>query len=101
MRSSGSSVSFCYGCGKAFPWTASALETTRLFADETDLLSPTEREELKSTFGDLVRDTPRTTLAATRFSKLMVKAGKGVAHAFRDILVDIDSETVKKVISGP
>jgi hypothetical protein len=92
---------FCQACGKAFPWTASAIETARLLADETDSLSPAEREELKSTFGDLVRDTPKTILAITRFNKLMVKAGKGAAHAFRDILVDIASETAKKAIFGP
>jgi hypothetical protein len=92
---------FCHGCGKAFPWTASALEAARFLADETDSLSPTEREELKATFDDLVRDTPKTTLASTRFNKLMVKAGKGVAHAFRDIFVDIASETAKKLIFGP
>ena len=28
------------------------------------------------------------------------KAGKGAAHAFRDVLVDIASETAKKAIWG-
>lgn len=91
---------FCRNCGKAFPWTASALEAARFLADETDSLSPAERELLKSTFDDIVRDSPQTTLATTRFNKLMVKAGKGAAHAFRDILVDIASETAKKAIWG-
>lgn len=91
---------FCHACGKAFPWTASALESARLLADETDSLSPTEREQLKATLDDLVRDTPKTTLATTRFKKFMLKAGKETAQAFRDILVDIASETAKKAIWG-
>src|ERR1700720_4492620 len=31
---------YCRGCGKAFPWTASALQTARMFADELSELSP-------------------------------------------------------------
>lgn len=92
---------FCRACGKAFPWTASALESARFLADETDTLTTTEREQLKSTFDDLIGDTPRTTLAATRFKKFMLKAGKETARAFRDIFVDIASETAKKSIFGP
>lgn len=91
---------FCRNCGKAFPWTASAVKAARFLADEIDSLSPAEREELKSTFDDLVRDTPKTTLATTRFKKFMSKAGKETAQAFRDILVDIASETAKKAIWG-
>jgi hypothetical protein len=91
---------FCRNCGKAFPWTASALETARMLADETDVLSSDDREQLKSTLLDLVRDSPQTTLATTRYKKLMLKAGKETARTFRDILVDIASETAKKAIWG-
>lgn len=92
---------FCRNCGKAFPWTATRIETARLLADETDSFSSTEREELKLTFDDLVRDTPKTTLATSRFKKFMSKTGKETAQAFRDILVDVVSESVKKSIWGP
>ena len=91
---------FCQNCGKAFPWTASALEAARFLADETDSLSPAEREQLKATLADLVQDTPRTALATTRFKKFMLKAGKETAQAFRDIFVDIVSDSVKKSIWG-
>lgn len=92
---------FCRSCGKAFPWTSAALETAALLADELEGLSGFEKEELKSTFPDIVRETPRTTLATTRFKKLMVKAGKGAASTFKDVFVDVVSESVKKVIWGP
>jgi hypothetical protein len=90
---------FCRACGKAFPWTATRIEAARMLADETDLSSD-DREQLKSTLLDLVRDSPQTTLATTRYKKLMLKAGKETARAFRDILVDIASETAKKAIWG-
>ena len=46
----------------------------------------------------MVRETPQATVAATRFKSLVAKAGKPAADAFRDILVDILSEAIKKSI---
>ena len=45
-----------------------------------------------------MRDTPGTTLAATKFKKLAAKAGGGVASAFKEILVSIVSESAKKIL---
>jgi hypothetical protein len=61
-------------------------------------LSEDERQMLKASLDDLVRDTPRTTLAATRFKRLATKAGKGGADAFKDILIEVISEAAKKLI---
>jgi hypothetical protein len=44
-------------------------------ADELDELSPDDKELLKGSLDDLVADTPRTPLAATRFKKLVAKLG--------------------------
>ena len=60
-----------------------------------------EKDQLKASFDDLVRDTPRTELAATRFKKLAVKAGKGTAEALKEIIVQVASETAKKLLLGP
>ena len=90
--------SFCPDCGKAYPWTEAKLKAARELSDELDNLSPDEREMLKKSLDDIVRDTPQTTVAATRFKKIVAKAGKPVADAFRDILVDVLSEAAKKII---
>ena len=90
--------SFCPRCGKAFPWTTSALLAARMLAEETQGLSVSEREELSQSLDGLVRDTPQTTVAATKFKRLAVKAGKGVAEGFKQVLVDVVSETAKKII---
>ena len=92
--------SFCHECGNAYPWTEAKLSAAREMADELDELSDEEKEQLKGSFDDLVRDTPRTEVAATRFKKLMAKVGKEAAKSMRDILVDIASETAKKAIFG-
>jgi hypothetical protein len=59
--------SFCHACGAAYPWTAAKLEAARELADELDGLTADERESLKGTLDDLVKDTPRTQIASTRF----------------------------------
>ncbi len=53
---------------------------------------------MRDSLDDIVRDTPKTTVAATRFKRILAKAGTGAGQAFRDILVDVISETAKKMI---
>ena len=89
---------FCHACGKPYPWTESRLKAAQELSQEVEGLSDSERETLRASLDDLVRDTPRTTVAATRFKRLAAKAGKGAADAFKNLLVDVLSETAKKVI---
>jgi hypothetical protein len=91
---------FCPDCGKRFPWTERRLEAARELALEAEHLSGEERTQLAETLDDLLRDVPRTQVAATRFKRLVAKAGVGTANALRDVLVDIASETAKKAIWG-
>jgi hypothetical protein len=92
--------SYCHNCGSAYPWTAAKLQAAKELAEELDDLTPDERDKLKGTLDDLVADTPRTALAATRFKKLTAKAGSAIAEGFRQILVDVVSESAKKMIWG-
>ena len=89
---------FCENCGKQYPWTEAKLKAAKELSDEIDNLNPEERELLKKSLDDIVRETPQTTVAVNRFKKLVAKAGKPAADAFRDILVDIVSEAIKKTI---
>ena len=89
---------FCHDCGKPYPWTESKLKAAHDLSDEIDNLSSEEKELLKKSLDDIIRDTPQTIVAATRFKKLVAKIGKPAASALRDILVDIASEAAKKVI---
>ena len=90
--------SFCHGCGTAYPWTQARLMAARELAFELVALEPDEREALAKSLDDLVRDTPRTALAATRFKRLAAKAGSTAASGFKDILVSVVTETAKKII---
>jgi len=90
--------SYCYNCGTAFPWTVSSLEAARELADEFDTLTQEEKEQLKNSFPDLVKNTSRTTVAETRFKKLMKKAGSEAYDGMKSILIDVVSEAVKKSV---
>jgi len=90
--------SFCHECGKPYLWTEARLKAAKDLSDEIENLTPEERETLKKSLDDIVRDTPQTTVASTRFKKIAAKAGAVAASALKDILVDIASEAAKKVI---
>ena len=89
---------FCPDCGKPYPWTEAKLKAAQELADLLEDLSPEERELLKKSFDDIVRDTPQTAVAATQFKRLAAKVGKTVAEELRKLVVDIASETAKKII---
>jgi hypothetical protein len=89
---------FCHECGAPYPWTEARLKAAQQLAEELDGLGYEEKQTLKASLDDLVRDTPRTSLAATRFKRLAAKAGKGAAEAFKDILIGVITEAAKKVI---
>lgn len=92
--------SFCHECGNPYPWAEAKIKAARDMADELDELSPEDRERLKGTLDDLIRNTPQTEVAATKFKKILTKVAKGSATAMRDIVVNVASETAKKLLLG-
>lgn len=91
-----SAPSFCINCGNPFPWTELKLKAAHDLAKEIDNISEDDRNMLQISIDDLVKDTPSSNVAAMRFKKIMQKVGPPVLSLFRDILVDVVSETIKK-----
>ena len=91
---------YCLNCGKSFPWTSSAIETAQELTKELENLSDEEKKILNKSIAEIVKDTPRTELEASKFKKIMLKVGKSTASGFERILVNVVSETVKKIIWG-
>lgn len=89
---------YCYNCGKPYPWVEEKLNTTKELLKLDLVLSDDDKNELSSNMESLLSETPRTQLAATKFKNLLAKAGSATASAAKDILVDIASETAKKII---
>ena len=87
---------YCSNCGQPFPWTESRLQAARELAEEMEDLY--KNEELVESLPDLISDNPRTTVAATKWKKALSQVGRYTAEAFREILVDIVSESAKKIL---
>lgn len=87
---------FCYNCGKPYPWVEASLAAAKELADEVDGLSPEERQALKGTLDDLVRDTPKTQVAVARFKKIVSQAGRVAAEGLKKVLIDVVTEAVKR-----
>ncbi len=92
--------SFCPGCGKPYPWTETKLKSAHELADLLEDLSSEEREIFKKSFDDIVQDTPQTAVAANKIKILVAKVSKIAAEQIRKLVVEIASETAKKIILG-
>ena len=57
-----------------------------------------EYKPLKGSVENVVHDAPQTAPAAKPFKRILAKAGKGAAEAFKNILVGVISEAAKKLI---
>jgi hypothetical protein len=79
------------------PWTKRRIEALRELAAESEM-DDTDIELVEGNIEDVVTETPRTQLAAWRISRVLGRVGLAVAGMFRDVLVDVASETAKKVL---
>ena len=91
---------FCPDCGEPYPWTEAALKAAHELSDEQENLSPEERYLLKKSIDDIVRETPQATVAVSRFKRLVAKAGPVAADMYREILLPLLNEAIKKAIWG-
>ena len=90
--------SFCPDCGEPYPWTQAKVKAAKELSDLQEDLSIEERELLKKSLDDIVRETPQTTVAVNQFKRLVAKAGPVAAEGFKKILFDVASEAAKRTI---
>lgn len=87
--------SYCENCGEPFPWTKSAIDASDELIDLSDLTQD-EKDNFKSSIPDLLVETPKTSVAITKFEIYSKKVATSIADALRSILVDVASEVVIK-----
>jgi hypothetical protein len=90
----------CHNCGKPFPWTAEKIAAAKEHAAEIDGLDSAEKTQLQGAIDDLAAGGARTELAASRFKRLMKKAGETVGSGLYKVVVDVASEAAKKALTG-
>lgn len=89
---------YCDACGAPFPWTEARIKAAKDLAAELEGLADHERALLAASIDDLVRDTPRTQLAATRFKKLLAKVKERGGAVLWDMVKGLASEAAKKIL---
>ena len=67
---------------------------------EIEGLDEAERKQLQEVIDDLAAGGARTDLAASRFKRLMRKAGVAVGSGLYKVVVDVASDAAKKVLMG-
>ena len=77
------------------------MEAAKELAQELEDISPEEKDILSDSLDDLIADNPKTTLAASRFKRIMSKVGKIAYSEMKTIFVELASETAKKTMFGP
>lgn len=95
-----SAPKFCHECGNPYPWTEEKMKAAKELTKEIDDLSEEERTLIEKSIDDIVKDTPRTKVATTKFKKIMSRAGSTVASELRELIVDIASETAIRILKG-
>jgi hypothetical protein len=91
---------YCPNCGKPYPWTERQLAVAFALVNEEGLLGEEDKRLLTASLPDLVTDTPSTVLAATRFKRIVGNVGGGFKRAMYQFVVDVSSETAKKIVLG-
>lgn len=89
---------YCLKCGTAYPWQQSAIANAigvleELGIDDADL------SMAKTALPELIAATPKTELAALRFKRALSKLGQPAYDIGIQVVSDIVSETVKKMLT--
>lgn len=95
-----SAPAFCEECGMPYPWTERKLAAAKEIAEEMDELSAEDKEKLKASLDDLIREGPRTEPAKLKFKNVMRKVGKESYEVMKTAVSDLVSETIRKAIFG-
>jgi hypothetical protein len=89
---------FCRNCGQPFPWTQRGIQAAIDLATVVGGLEGDDAAEFDASIRDIARDTAQAQVSAHRVKKLLGKVATATGSAIRDIMVDIASETAKKII---
>lgn len=92
--------SYCRSCGAPYPWTERKLEAARELIALANI-EDAEKQALSNDLPNLMNDTPRTKVAATRFRLFLDRAGQELGSGLRDLLVNITHRARKGAVPRP
>lgn len=89
---------FCQKCGAPFPWIETKTETSKEIVDLMDTLNQQEKDDLKSSIDELVRETAKVAIAKVKLKKYLKKVDSDLSDGLKEVLVDILSEELSESI---
>ncbi len=92
--------SFCIECGKPYPWTTRNLQAAKNLANELDELSKDDQKTLKDNIDEISKDTVQAEVSAARIKKIISKVGSTTGEILQKTIVEVASETAKKILLG-
>ena len=87
---------YCYKCGKPYPWTEKAINSTAACIYEDETLSQELAEKLVESLPDITAETPATNLAVLRYGKVLRSVGKLTADSIRQFVIEFGCELAKQ-----
>lgn len=91
---------YCHECGTPYPWTSKILDgAVEILALDTDL-DPKIKEIVKEAIPGLIIDSPLASVAAAKYATHIPKASELVRNSLHNLLIDLISESAKKILLG-
>lgn len=89
--------SYCYKCGKPFPWTEGKIQTAIQIFAEFGGLDGEEKKTIEDDIRNISRDVPQGELSAMRIRKIWGKYGK-IAY---NVIMEFASKTAAEILKHP
>ena len=90
---------YCYNCGKAYPWTATAIKTAEeLIDEEMQELTAEEKSKFKADLPCVISKTPKTNLAIKHISKFLKKVSPIAQETFKQIFYRFATDVAKTAL---
>lgn len=84
---------FCEKCGEPYPWIKFKLEASRELVDLIESLSDYEKNDLKISIEDLIRDSAKKAVSKIKFQKYLIKIDNSISDGLKDLLKDCLKDT--------
>jgi hypothetical protein len=88
--------SFCYKCGKPYPWMQDRLQTARELLYHDDKLTQEDREKLWDLLKD-VMSSPKDDLVPAKRKLIDIDLAKA-AQVTREIITDLVAKTIAEIV---
>lgn len=93
-------AAYCYECSRAYPWTQARIKAAHELIELCEGLTDDEKRELNDSLKDITTENPRTEIAAIRIKRIVVVARTGGGELVYKLVVDLASESAKKILTG-